>query len=214
MNKVIMMGRLTRDPEVRYSQGANATAVARYSIAVSDFYYAYSYKQPVKEPGVGYTHNYVSTEIVDETKFPKNITVNDLHGSDYVLPEPNLPGDYLIFDGWKDRLGNPIPKITPDLITSSSECTQEIIANYKFKTFGITINGLNADNTTLTISLYHDIDVSTIEPEGVYEYASTIEFELNSTASSTPNVYVDGQNYGWHDYVDITKDTVLTVVYN
>ncbi|MCQ2422718.1 MAG: single-stranded DNA-binding protein [Lachnospiraceae bacterium] len=34
MNKVIMMGRLTRDPEVRYSQGANATAVARYSIAV------------------------------------------------------------------------------------------------------------------------------------------------------------------------------------
>lgn len=34
MNKVIMMGRLTRDPEVRYSQGANATAVCRYSIAV------------------------------------------------------------------------------------------------------------------------------------------------------------------------------------
>lgn len=34
MNKVIMMGRLTRDPEVRYSQGANATAVARYSLAV------------------------------------------------------------------------------------------------------------------------------------------------------------------------------------
>jgi single-strand DNA-binding protein len=34
MNKVILMGRLTRDPEVRYSQGDNATAVARYSIAV------------------------------------------------------------------------------------------------------------------------------------------------------------------------------------
>ena len=34
MNKVILMGRLTRDPEVRYSQGANPTAVARYSIAV------------------------------------------------------------------------------------------------------------------------------------------------------------------------------------
>ena len=28
------MGRLTRDPEVRYSQGANPTAVARFSIAV------------------------------------------------------------------------------------------------------------------------------------------------------------------------------------
>lgn len=34
MNKVILMGRLTRDPEVRYSQGASQTTVARFSIAV------------------------------------------------------------------------------------------------------------------------------------------------------------------------------------
>lgn len=34
MNKVILMGRLTRDPEVRYSQGENSTAVARYTVAV------------------------------------------------------------------------------------------------------------------------------------------------------------------------------------
>jgi single-strand DNA-binding protein len=34
MNKVILMGRLTRDPEVRYSQGDNASAVARFSLAV------------------------------------------------------------------------------------------------------------------------------------------------------------------------------------
>ena len=34
MNKIILMGRLTRDPEVRYSQGANPTAIARYSLAV------------------------------------------------------------------------------------------------------------------------------------------------------------------------------------
>ncbi len=34
MNKVILMGRLTRDPEVRYSQSANPVAVARYGIAV------------------------------------------------------------------------------------------------------------------------------------------------------------------------------------
>lgn len=34
MNKVILMGRLTRDPEVRYSQGQNATAVGRFSLAV------------------------------------------------------------------------------------------------------------------------------------------------------------------------------------
>ena len=34
MNKVILMGRLTRDPEVRYGTGENSTAVARYTIAV------------------------------------------------------------------------------------------------------------------------------------------------------------------------------------
>ena len=34
MNKVILMGRLTRDPEVRYSEGANSTCVAKFSIAV------------------------------------------------------------------------------------------------------------------------------------------------------------------------------------
>ena len=34
MNKVILMGRLTRDPEVRYSQGESSTAVARYTLAV------------------------------------------------------------------------------------------------------------------------------------------------------------------------------------
>ena len=34
MNKVILMGRLTRDPDVRYSQGDNAMAIARFSLAV------------------------------------------------------------------------------------------------------------------------------------------------------------------------------------
>ena len=34
MNKVILMGRLTRDPEVRYSAGESSTAVARYTLAV------------------------------------------------------------------------------------------------------------------------------------------------------------------------------------
>lgn len=35
MNKVILMGRLTREPEVRYSQGAEPLAVARYTLAVN-----------------------------------------------------------------------------------------------------------------------------------------------------------------------------------
>ena len=34
MNKVVLVGRLTRDPEVRYSQRDHATAVARYTVAV------------------------------------------------------------------------------------------------------------------------------------------------------------------------------------
>lgn len=34
MNKVILMGRLTREPEIRYSGGDNSLAIARYSIAV------------------------------------------------------------------------------------------------------------------------------------------------------------------------------------
>ena len=34
MNKVILMGRLTRDPEVRYSAGDNQMAIARYTLAV------------------------------------------------------------------------------------------------------------------------------------------------------------------------------------
>ena len=34
MNKVILMGRLTRDPDIRYSQGEKSTAVARYPLAV------------------------------------------------------------------------------------------------------------------------------------------------------------------------------------
>lgn len=38
MNKVIMIGRLTRDPEVRYSQGEKPMAIASYSLAVDRMY--------------------------------------------------------------------------------------------------------------------------------------------------------------------------------
>lgn len=34
MNKVILMGRLTRDPDMRYTQGENGMAIARFSLAV------------------------------------------------------------------------------------------------------------------------------------------------------------------------------------
>lgn len=38
MNKVILMGRLVADPEVRYSQGENASCIARYRLAVDRRY--------------------------------------------------------------------------------------------------------------------------------------------------------------------------------
>ena len=38
MNKAILMGRLTRDPEVRYSQGDSQMAIARFSLAVDRRY--------------------------------------------------------------------------------------------------------------------------------------------------------------------------------
>ena len=38
MNRVILMGRLTREPELRYSQGENAMAIARYTLAVNRGY--------------------------------------------------------------------------------------------------------------------------------------------------------------------------------
>lgn len=38
MNKVVLMGRLVRDPEVRYSQGEKSLAVARYTLAVARKY--------------------------------------------------------------------------------------------------------------------------------------------------------------------------------
>lgn len=34
MNKVILMGRLARDPDIRYSKGEKTTAIARFSLAV------------------------------------------------------------------------------------------------------------------------------------------------------------------------------------
>ena len=35
MNQIILLGRLTRDPEVRYTQGDNSMAIAKFSLAVN-----------------------------------------------------------------------------------------------------------------------------------------------------------------------------------
>ena len=36
MNQVVLIGNLTRDPELRYSTGGNQTAICRFSVAVND----------------------------------------------------------------------------------------------------------------------------------------------------------------------------------
>ena len=38
MNKAILIGRVTKDPEVRVSQGAESTTIARYTLAVNRKY--------------------------------------------------------------------------------------------------------------------------------------------------------------------------------
>ena len=38
MNKVVLMGRLTRDPDIRYTQGERSMAIARYTLAVDRKY--------------------------------------------------------------------------------------------------------------------------------------------------------------------------------
>ena len=51
MNKWIGMGRLTRDPEIRYSQGDKPTATARYDLAVNR-----TFKDADGNYGVDYIH--------------------------------------------------------------------------------------------------------------------------------------------------------------
>ena len=38
MNKIIMIGRLTKDPDIRYTQGQDSSAIARYTLAVDRRY--------------------------------------------------------------------------------------------------------------------------------------------------------------------------------
>lgn len=51
MNKALLVGRLTRDPEMRYSQGENATAVTRFTVAVD---------RPFKKEGAEQTADFIS----------------------------------------------------------------------------------------------------------------------------------------------------------
>lgn len=100
MNKVILMGRVVRDPEVRYSNGANgSTAVARYTLAVdrkfkqegqptADFINCIAFGK-LGEFAEKYLHKGVKIAIVGriQTGSYKNKDGNTIYTTDVVVDE-------------------------------------------------------------------------------------------------------------------------------
>ena len=100
MNKVILMGRIVRDPEVRYSNGANgSTAVARYTLAVdrkykqegqpsADFINCIAFGK-LGEFAEKYLHKGVKISIVGriQTGSYKNKEGNTIYTTDVVVEE-------------------------------------------------------------------------------------------------------------------------------
>ena len=74
MNKAVLVGRLTRDPEVRYSQGDNTTAVARYTVA-------YTNKDGMKV--------YTTEVIVEEQEFAESRAESEANRGMYQQSAPS-----------------------------------------------------------------------------------------------------------------------------
>ena len=105
MNKVILMGRLTRDPEVRYSQGDNSMAIARYTLAVDRRYFRKGTKVLVTgriQTG-SYTNRdgvkvYTTDVVVEDQEFAESKNSNSGSGSSFMgggssAPQPSGAGD-------------------------------------------------------------------------------------------------------------------------
>ena len=73
MNKVILMGRLTRDPEVKYTQGNEPMAIARYTLAVD---------RKVKK------ENEATADFISCVAFGKEKRFTEVKGSGSRLPQP------------------------------------------------------------------------------------------------------------------------------
>ena len=99
MNKVIEIGRLVREPEIRYSQGANTTCVARYTLAVdrkfkqegqptADFINCIAFGK-LGEFAEKYLHKGVKIAIVGriQTGSYKNKDGNTIYTTDVVVEE-------------------------------------------------------------------------------------------------------------------------------
>ena len=137
MNKVILMGRLTRDPEVRYSQAAEPLAIARYTLAdeqTADFIscvafgrngeFAEKYlKQGTKIAITGriqtgsYTNKdgnkvYTTEVVVEEQEFAESKNASGNNGGGYQQEDRPAPGNASA-DGFMDiptgLTGNDLP---------------------------------------------------------------------------------------------------------
>ena len=102
MNKVVLMGRLTRDAEVRYSQGDNSLAIARFSLAVDRRY---------KKDGEEQTADFISCVAFGKTgeffeRFGKK-------GTKFVIEGRIQTGSYTNKDGQK--------VYTTDIVVESAE---------------------------------------------------------------------------------------------
>ena len=111
MNKVILMGRLTRDPEVRYSAGENALAIARYFINCVSFgrtaEFAEKYfRQGLKIAVTGriqtgsYTNRegqkvYTTEVVVEDQEFAESKASSDSYAASHprteAAPAPSMP---------------------------------------------------------------------------------------------------------------------------
>ena len=100
MNKVILMGRLTRDPEVRYSQGENPLAIARYTLAVdrrfrrdgeqsADFIQCVAFGRQAEHAKV-----YTTEVVVEEQEFAESKASSDANAGGFQsapAPAPSAP---------------------------------------------------------------------------------------------------------------------------
>lgn len=91
MNKVILMGRLTRDTEIRYSQGENAMAIARFTLAVD--------RRKTKNSGDQQTADFISCVAFNK---PAEFLEKFGHkGTKFVLEGRIQTGSYTNKDGQK-----------------------------------------------------------------------------------------------------------------
>ena len=94
MNKVILMGRLTRDPDVRYTQGEEPMAIARFTLAVD---------RRGKRDG---QKVYTTDVVVEEAEFAESKAAADRNTQQTPPPSPDTGADGFmnIPDGIEEEL--------------------------------------------------------------------------------------------------------------